>query len=411
VGYDDEALNEGVTCVVCHQFTGGSEAGSAGFAKYRDDLQPGPVMYGSLDNPVGNSFHESATNAIHKTPQQMCRNCHNVHYDRNKDGRIEKATDLVLQSTDEEHQEYVAEGGKGTCLTCHMPVRQKARAAEEAIIPLEQDREAPGRVVHDHTFVGVDYPLDEVKKRDPHRPNREKLLRGAAKLELDPSGVAAVGGTVSFKVNITNVGAGHNLPTGFAFARQMWLEVVVTDPSGAVVGSSGRLATNDSDLCDASTMDDVGSVMARHVKGCDASDPQLVSFQAKLVERTEPLRDKNGALARNEKGELITAQPEGAEETSLQRLDGGVVLRERPFDKQKMGTIAPNDTRSFSYRLPVRGRPAALTVRLMFRNLPPYFLRALAAGQQKDEEPQLGPLIPNLQVVEMASVKQQLFAR
>jgi hypothetical protein len=88
-----------------------------------------------------------------------------------------------------------------------------------------------------------------------------------------------------------------------------------------------------------------------------------------------------------------------------------VVLRERPFDKQKMGTIAPNDTRSFSYRLPVRGRAATLGVRLLFRNLPPYFLRTLAAGQPKSEEPQLGPLVPNLQVVEMASVKQQLFAR
>jgi hypothetical protein len=40
-------------------------------------------------------------------------------------------------------------------------------------------------------------------------------------------------------------------------------------------------------------------------------------------------------------------------------------------------------------------------VRLLFRNLPPYFLRALAEGQPANEEPKLAPLIMNLRVAEM----------
>jgi hypothetical protein len=408
--YDDDVLSEGVSCVVCHQFAGGSKPGSAGFAKYQDDLVPGPVMYGNLDRPVGNGYHQSASTPLHKQPQTLCQNCHNVHYDRNADGRVEKAVDLVLQSTDEEHQEYVAEGGRGTCITCHMPVVVgKNRAADSALIPFEQDYDAPARVIHDHSFVGVDYPLDEVPKRDPHRDKRERLLRSAAKLEIEPGSVSGFGGGVSFRVSITNVGAGHNLPTGFAFARQMWIEATVTEAGGRVLGSTGLVSNSSGDLCDANTMDDPSNPMSRFVVGCSASDPQLVNFQAKLVDRTEPAKDKRGELVRNEKGELVNSQPEGAEETWLQKLDGGVVARVRPLDKQVMGTISPNDTRTFSFRLQTlapRSGAATLTVRLLFRNLPPYFLRALAANQPADERPKLGPLISNLQIVEMASQKQ-----
>jgi hypothetical protein len=409
--YSDALLSEGISCVVCHQYTGGSKPGSGGFSKYRDSLEPGPVMYGNLSKPVGNGYHENGTTPLHKQPQAMCQNCHNVHFDRNADGRVEKAVDLVLQSTDEEHQEYVAEGGTGTCITCHMPIVQgKRRAADDAIVPLEQDYDAPARVLHDHSFVGVDYPIDEVPKRDPHRDKRERLLRSAAKLDIEPGSVSAGGGSVGFRVSVKNVGAGHNLPTGFAFARQMWLEVTVTDGNGSVLGSSGQVSGSATDLCDANTLEDQGNPMTRFVQGCSAPDPQLVNFQAKLVDRTEPAK-KNGELVRNEKGELVNAQPEGSEETWLQKLDGGVVARVRPSDKQVLTTIGPNDTRTFAYRIPLSragGGKTTLTVRLLFRNLPPYFLRALAANQPADEQPKLGPLIPNLQIVEMAVDRETL---
>jgi hypothetical protein len=44
-----------------------------------------------------------------------------------------------------------------------------------------------------------------------------------------------------------------------------------------------------------------------------------------------------------------------------------------------------------------------ITVRLLYRNLPPYLLRALAAHQPPTDPVMLGPLIGNLQVVEMQS--------
>src|SRR6185503_16683986 len=130
-------------------------------------------------------------------------------------------------------------------------------------------------------------------------------------------------------------------------------------------------------------LDDENNPVLPHTLGCSGSDPQLVNIQGKLVDKTDIKKDKNGEPVRNDKGELINVQADDVEETWLQRLGGGVVARIRPFDKQAMGTIPPNDTRTFAYRLAIAQRPAAVTisVRLLFRNLPPYFLRALAANQ------------------------------
>lgn len=403
-GYDDALLGEGISCAACHQFAGASAAGSAGFSRFQASLVPGSLVFGNLDKPRGNAFHQSASAPIHAEPDTLCVNCHTVQYDRNGDGRFDKAIDLVLQTTNQEYDEYRASGGGGTCVSCHMPATASTRAAEAAEIPAEQDADAPPRAVHDHSFVGVDYPIDTVAIADPNRAAREELLRSAARLELDAAAGAAAD-KLTFRVRITNAGAGHNLPTGFAFARQMWLEIKVSDPGGALVASSGVLADNAADLCDAATLDDEKDGMARFVVGCAASDPQLVNFQAKLVDRTEPAKDDRGAFVRDARGDLVNAPAPGAAETWLQRLDGGVVTRVRRSDKQAMATIPPGATRAFAYQVALAARPAALTIsaRLLFRNLPPYFLRALAAGQPKSEEPRLERFIPNLRVVEMAA--------
>lgn len=54
-----------------------------------------------------------------------------------------------------------------------------------------------------------------------------------------------------------------------------------------------------------------------------------------------------------------------------------------------------------------RGVPrgtGALSVRLLFRNLPPYFIRAMAA-LQADGEPSIATLVDRLQIVEMGALK------
>jgi hypothetical protein len=279
------------------------------------------------------------------------------------------------------------------------------RAAESARIGDQQDVEAPPRIVRDHSFVGVDYPLDHDGKTEQHRPARVQLLRAASKFVVTSPKLTKPD-QASVSVSISNTGAGHNLPSGFAFARQMWVELVVRDAAtNGVVFSSGVVQSNTDDLCDAATMAESNDPINKHVQGCKLPDPQLVNFQRRLVDKADVLRDAQGTPIANERGELTPVAAEGATEQSIQRIAGNPVARNRPSDKQPLISIPPGKTRTFSYAFTLPPTTTALNVkaRLMFRNLPPYFLRDLAANQPPGEQPQLGPMIKNLDVVEMAS--------
>ena len=403
------AMNEGVSCTACHQFAGTDPAsGGAGLARWQQDLERGHRYFGPIQDPVGNAFHSSEDTGTFAAPDKLCNSCHDVNFDANGDGKILRGDDLVLQTTHDEFLEYAAGGGKESCVTCHMPIAKRTRAAEGARIPFDQDFAAPDRRVREHTFVGVDYPLDEVPKNDPNKGRRDALLKSAATLRVSTA-PSITGDALTFALSVANTGSGHYLPTGFAFARQMWLEVKVVDGRGVILFESGLLAKNTDDLCDTSSMSESSNAMSAQIKGCSNADPQLVNFQQKLLDHVELARDKSGAPIRlDASGNRKLAQPANGKETWLQHLTGGVVTRVRPSDNQGLSPIPPKTTRTFAYKVPLGGRAigeSAITIsaRLLFRNLPPAMLRALAANQPKEELPQIAPLIANLQIVEMAS--------
>lgn len=404
---DDELLMEGISCAVCHQWNGESVTGGAGLSKFADGLVPGRTYFGPIEDPVPNAFHRSEKIALFDNPAQLCRNCHNVQYDKNGDGLYTKGTDLVLQTLWDEWNDHRREGGP-SCVSCHMPVVAESDAAESALLFLEQDYSAPEREVHDHSFVGVDAPIDIPPKTDPNRPRRVSLLRRAAKLEIDADSVLANPGSVSLEVRITNVGTGHNLPGGFAFVRQMWLEVTVLDRNGDVVASSGVLEEPTDDLCDANTMDELDNPMRNFIRGCDVSDPHLVNFQLKLVDDIDVIRDPvTGLPVVDERGQPKLKADRDAQEAWIQHLDGGAVARVRPFDKKPIAPLAPREGRPIRYQLPTEkfAREGTVKVRLMFRSIPPYFLRTLGAKQPPDEEPKIATFVGNVDIVEMAAVE------
>jgi hypothetical protein len=218
---------------------------------------------------------------------------------------------------------------------------------------------------------------------------------------------------LSFDAAVSHAGAGHNVPTGFAFARQMWLEVTVSDPTGPIF-ASGVLANNTADLCDSSTLDEPNSPMRAYVQGCDRSDPFLVNFQRKLVNHFDIAKDKDGRPAVNDRGDPKLVQADNGNEDWLQHLSAGVVDRVRPSDRQALSALRPNDTRTFHYTTPLPNRPLGeltVSVRLLFRSSPPYMLRAMADHQPPAERPRLGPLIAGLQVVEIGAVRQRVGPR
>lgn len=405
---EPDLVSEGISCSVCHQWQGEPKTAGAGLTAFQDGLAPGHTFFGAFDDPVGNAFHQSqATPLFQQDPSQLCRNCHSVQLDRNGDGKIEKGTDLVLQTLYDEWEDYAKSGGS-SCVDCHMPRVKGERAAESALIPLEQDGDAPARALRSHRFVAVDYPLDSAPIRDESRAEREALLRRAGTLTLDPSKLTFADGRLSFEVSLQNTGTGHNLPGGFAFVRQMWLEVTLLDAAGRALAASGLIAKPTDDLCDSSILDDPSSDVRPFVVGCRETDRQLVSFQQMLLDKIELLRDGSGVVELDlRKQPKLRAAP-GSKEAIVQFLTGGPVPRVRPSTGAPTPPLVAGESRTFGYRFQDVAGAERLRVRLLFRAVPPYFVRALGKTQTAADGPSLTALLPNLEINEMARVELKL---
>jgi hypothetical protein len=46
------------------------------------------------------------------------------------------------------------------------------------------------------------------------------------------------------KIGVTNIGAGHHLPTGVADFRELWLEIEIKDKNANIIFESGKLNEN-----------------------------------------------------------------------------------------------------------------------------------------------------------------------
>jgi len=123
------------------------------------------------------------------------------------------------------------------------------------------------------------------------------------------------------------------------------------------------------------------------------SDPESI-----VAASTNPLTGEQDVLIQSREGN----------ETYIQFFTGGGVARTRPFDRQLLGTIRPNQRKTFNYVAPLgrNVRSGSFTARLLFRNLPPYWVRAMGKEQKPGlaDGPQLGPLVVNLQTVEIGKV-------
>ena len=355
--------------------------------------------------PVGNSFHTSNSSGkdFDPNPNKLCANCHEVWIDYDHDGVVEKGLDLALQTTWDEYTEYKTLGGRETCVSCHMPaVANLTRAADGAQIPGQQLATAPPRQIHDHSFPGVDFALDTASQQQSTEAARTALLKSAAYFQIDRNSVGFDGNGLGFDVFIANTGTGHDLPSGFAFARQMWIEITVTDASQNTLFTSGVITNPTDDLCDGDSLFEFGNPMKRFFQGCPRVDDELVTFQQKLVDLAGFQVD--GSDPFDPAG--LTKAVQIGNETWLQYLHGGVVARQRTFDGTLVANLKPFQEEEFHYDVPTgNGGTDGLHIRarLLWRQLPPYFLRALAGAQPSNEVPQLSPLIGNLETIEMAS--------
>jgi hypothetical protein len=212
----------GVQCDFCHTITGYTKLFNAGFTAVPSRTKRGPYRDSS------SKFHDTAYSALH-TSAELCGICHNVNHPVNG---------IVLESTYTEWKEspYARQGI--TCQKCHLT----DGLTEPRVHPGKAALNGPKRKhVSRHYFVGPNILFANRPGAGKLKALSLKLLKSAAKVELlDP---VRRRGKVEIRVKITNVGAGHYLPTGITEIREMWLEVKVTDSKGRVLFERSGLDT------------------------------------------------------------------------------------------------------------------------------------------------------------------------
>ena len=171
------------------------------------------------------------------TKSEYCASCHTI---------IHPLNGLRIEHTyDEWKRSVYAENGI-QCQDCHMRSVEDAIQVARTLRPVEKTeapwaRRGEPRPISAHTFVGGNVEADVLVGGSEHSKMAEQRLKSAATLDLEVAAEEGAEGTVALDVLVTNVAAGHNLPTSLTELREMWVHVRVTDAAGRLLHESGEL--------------------------------------------------------------------------------------------------------------------------------------------------------------------------
>lgn len=270
----------GTSCVVCHTIG----------EVFNDKIQGVPADASYVitpervqDYPFNNEKLETLQHTlIRSAPQRHAADlssklygeakyCSTCHTQAAPNGKIEQDTYrewLDSPYSDANSEEFA------TCITCHM-----------APVPGEPETQVAGKTTErgktkhnalSHRFVGSNQALPYLYGDQEMFDLTEKMLRSAASIKVVD--VVKNEKELAFKVQVTNDGAGHNLPTGATDLRQLWLDIEVLDQAGNVIFTSGKL--------DDKLEVDPNAVMF-HSKFYDAEGNLIDHHQVWRIERRE----------------------------------------------------------------------------------------------------------------------------
>jgi hypothetical protein len=228
--------NDGVSCDVCHQVSRVETRHAGGGANGSIVLEEGEVRFGPIQNPVETPAHESAYSETH-TQSRLCSACHTLTHPH---------SGVVIENTYAEWANSAYAKAGIQCQDCHMRTVEQAIEVARTMKPLK----VPGETVegqtrentYTHLFTGGNTNHELVGSSEKHAAEARARLRSAASMEV----AAAWGddGQAEITVSVTNVGAGHCIPTSITELRHAWIDLTVTDADGKAVYRSGALDEN-----------------------------------------------------------------------------------------------------------------------------------------------------------------------
>jgi hypothetical protein len=259
---------QGVGCDFCHTVSGSDGVGNGSFVS-----SPGNVKYGPFDDSKS-AYHDCEYLEL-CTQAEYCGMCHQIYHPDNG---------LVLDDTYTSWKASpYAESGV-TCQDCHMTPGITGFKAN----PGRSGSGAPKRDhISIHYFSGANVFMSDILGEEENSDRAEQRLRKAATLNVTLPETAEAGETVNLKVGITNSGAGHKLPTGLIEAREMWLQIMVSDSAGQILLDSG---TPDADG------DPGDAVVYRTVFADPDGEPTLKLWEASSVISDNRIAPKETAL-------------------------------------------------------------------------------------------------------------------
>jgi hypothetical protein len=209
----------GVDCESCHNIS--ARTGEDNGAYVLTPMLNGKRTKFGPYNDAHSPYHQTVYSELH-TRSDFCSICHNVTHPFN--------STPIERTYDEWHDSEYSYNGQ-QCQSCHMP----DITAKAAIMGPERKNVAT------HWFNGGNVTLLN-HFGDPQNAERSRaLLRSAANIAFVDLPDFAPGRDAVVKVQVTNKGAGHKLPSGFPEGREMWIDFTVTDATGAVVYRSGAV--------------------------------------------------------------------------------------------------------------------------------------------------------------------------
>ena len=232
-----KVASKGVQCDFCHTVVASTwkdtptyDPGNASLLMDPGDVKRGPFK--DSDSPG----HDTAYSELH-TSAEFCGSCHNAFHPDTK---------FPMERTYDEWKRSVYARVDIVCQDCHMmPLEKAIEAARTLKKPVNPGKASPLGPMRDsiytHEFVGGNFAVTAILGADKHSDLAKKRLKSAAELSIETPDKFITGKIARFKVEVFNVGAGHNLPTSLTEVRQMWLDVTVSDEKGNVIYRSGAL--------------------------------------------------------------------------------------------------------------------------------------------------------------------------
>jgi hypothetical protein len=407
---------EGVTCVTCHRVDMSYYKAST-----RRHIVPGKLsegcMYGPFQDAVSvDENSHGAVKSVSIRSSAFCGTCHDVF----------SPEGIRLEEAFSEWQNSPAAKDKHTCQHCHMgpvqglPYRECERPlGRAAMVPGIDPEKIPLRPLSDHTFAGPDYSLlpdtefpykldwmyetdyrrtdrltlhqkmtlDQLRRKNRRqlriaRDKRYELLQNAAEIKVAAPDTASCGDRMAVRVDVRNLVAGHNFPTGFTEERQLWVSLELCDQFGRSVFSTGDF-DNNGDLRDEHSH----AILGGHAHW----DRHLLNFQSKFVGLATRGTERPLILSVNRQLAPLNIFRPAPEPTAA-------FGRPSTFRISK-GSIAPLSTvsRKYSIRIPDSIGNYCLRVRLNYRHLPPHLMDEIGT-------PHLKPLLETVIIDQHDSV-------